>query len=180
MTENTGTENKDEILDEDVRKWIDSLNDEVNISNLTNYISKGSDAVCNFLLKSAAAKIAIMDGIRKANEILKFSLNTEIEISTKEIDKYIDVVSDFEFFTLAAKSMPVNKELIDLLIKLKMNNLNQSNADKSINGNDILNTLRKHLDDIHSKVGEMPDPNIHTVRMAERKEVKPFGVKQKK
>jgi len=171
-------EKQSTIIDPKVQEWIDSLQDNVDVESVVKYIDTGSKAVCNFLIKSAAAKIAIIDGINKANDILKHSLNTDIEITLQDVNKHIDLVSDFEMFTLAVKSMPLQKSVIDDIIQQKIETICQ----KAQSGNEVINLLRKHLEDIHKNVGELPDPNIHNVRMARnaaKRDIKPFGIKQK-
>lgn len=175
-------DNQEQILDEDIKDWVNEQDYKVNLNSCSKLAEDISISTANELVSSVVRKIGILEGVRKANEILKnLDIDTEIDLTT--LTKEINEINELELKLLALRTCNISKDSKQKILNKYIEKFGSQENKKQ---ETIVDLLRNEINKIYKTSAELPSPNIDEVRMvrdrkplATRPNKKPFGRKNK-
>ena len=175
-------DNQEQILDEDIKDWVNEQDYKVNLNSCSKLAEDISISTANELVSSVVRKIGILEGVRKANEILKnLDIDTEIDLTT--LTKEINEINELELKLLALRTCNISKDSKQKILNKYIEKFGSQENKKQ---ETIVDLLRNEINKIYRTSAELPSSNIDEVRMvrdekplATRPSKKPFGRKNK-
>ena len=167
----------EEILDPEIKEWVKHYNYQVNSKQCTELAEKISISVANEILSSIIKKIGTIEGIRKANEILK-SLNIDTEVELDSLTKEINSINELELKILALRTCNISKESKQKILDKYIDKFGIPENKKQ---ETVVDLLRQEINKVYKNLGELPSNNINDVRLVkDQKKIaaRPFGRKK--
>lgn len=173
-------EESKEILDTDIQEWIKSYDYHIDSDSCSELAEKISLEVANSLLLSVIKKVGAIEGVNKANEILKSKLgiNTEIEIGS--LIKEINNLSELELKLVALRTCDLSTDTKQKILNGYIQGIAPLMEKKQTTVTDL---LKEQIERVYKNLGELPSNNINDVKLVKDQKkplaTRPFGRKKK-
>lgn len=158
------------ILDaeQQMEQVLELLQIDVNADQYLQFSQKVAEKVCKKLLISTCYKIGALEGLKQANDILKYKLETPVELDYDDMQAAVEKIGDLEIQAIAISESHLSKEtkqkLLDLAIEKSVEpsngELKRSEALKQA----LYKAIRDEAARINNQLGERPSNNINEVR----------------
>lgn len=171
---------EEELENKEVTEWKNEYDFPVNVDDYLQMTEDIAKETCYTLLSSICSKIGLLEGIKKANEIIKYKFDLPTEIDSKFALEEIEKITKLEIQSLiVGNSMfsPKNKEIIlDKLLK-RIEEVIPETKKKP----DLIDVYREQLNRVYNEQGELPSPDINSVKRVKENmpAARPFGRKKK-
>lgn len=168
-----------EIIDPEIKNWIENYDYHIDAKACSELAEQYSIETCNQLLNSIIKKVGVIEGVRKANDILKSVLNIDTEIEVTPLVKEINNLNELELKLLALQTSNLTPDTKKQIIESYINNA----SIKEIKTPTVTDLLKQEIDKVYRNLGELPSNDINSVRRVKdvnTYKVKPFGRKNKK
>ena len=169
-----------EIIDTEIKEWVESYDYKVDSDTCADVAEQIALDVANSLILSVVKKVGVIEGINKANEILKSKLDINTEIEINPLIKEINNLSELELKIIALKtcnlSSDTKKKLLDRYIQ-ETNILEKKSPS-------VTDLLKEQINKVYQNLGELPSNNINEVKLVKDQKkpiaTRPFGRKKSK
>lgn len=166
----------EEFDDPEIQQWVENYDVEIDPEQYVKFTQKLKEDIAKQILLSTCKKIAALEGLAAANDLLKFHLNTPIEIEPKDLLKEIESMANFEMKVLALQTSNLSEETKNKLLQKLIENFDKPEIAIPVKKekNPIIEMLRKEVNKINSELSEQASRDINRVerRNSERKKSK--------
>lgn len=166
-----------EIIDSEIKEWINDYDYKIDIDSCTEAAEQISLQIANSLISSVVRKIGAIEGVNKANEVLKSRLGINTEITLDPLIKEINNLSDLELKLIALQTCKLSKDTKDKLLDRYISETSLEKRKSTVN-----DLLKEQINKIYQNLGELPSRDINEVNLVkdQKKSVvtRPFGRKK--
>lgn len=174
-------EESKEILDTDIQEWVKSYDYHIDSDTCSDLAEKISLEVANSLLLSVVKKVGAIEGVNKANEILKSKLGINTEIEINSLIKEINNLSELELKLVALKTCDLTTDTKQKILERYVQETSLLLEKKSPTVTDL---LKEEINKVYRNLGELPSNNINDVKLVKDQKkplaTRPFGRKKDK
>jgi len=166
------------LIDQEIKDWIASAY-KIDIEACSDIAEKFSIDIANQLVLSVVKKVGAIEGINKANDILK-ELNIDTEIESSALAKEINNLNELELKLIALRTCNLSRETKQKLIDRYISETNLSEKKSP----SVTELLKEEINKVYRNLGELPSSNINEVRLVKNQKksvaIRPFGRKKSK
>lgn len=171
---------EDNIRDPEIKEWVQNYEYQIDVDSCVKMAEDISISTANTLVASIVRKIGIIEGVKKANEILKNELNLDTEIEMDSLINEINSLNEMELKLLALQTCNISSQTKQQILEKYIGEFDSSLRKKS---NSVIELLRKEVNKIYENLGELPSKDINEVKLVKDKKqrnvTRPFGKKSK-
>lgn len=147
----------------EIENWIHSFDNNINAKSYAKYGEDLANLYCEKLVLSVVKKVAALEGVKRANESLKYTLGIEAEIETRVLEEEINKINDYELKVLALTTANLSKETKKRILDLY--NINILEEQDKKRPRSLRDLLEKEVAKVYESVGELPNRDINAVNL---------------
>lgn len=162
--------------DPEIQQWVENYDVKIDPEQYVKFTQKMKEDIAKQILLSTCKKVAALEGLAAANDLLKFHLHTPIELDPKDLLKEIESMADFEMKVLAIQTSNLSEDTKEKILQQLISNFGKPEVSIPVKKekNPIIEMLRKEINKINSELSEQASRDINRVerRNTERKKNK--------